>query len=533
MELEFLGADREVTGSCHFLHFGNVSLLVDCGMEQGPDLYVNQEIPVNPATIDYVFVTHAHIDHSGLLPLLYNHGFRGKIYATKATCDLCGIMLKDSAHIQEFEAEWKNRKAKRSGAPEVTPMYDINDAMGTIEHFCALDYDKRVEICEGLSVRFVDAGHLLGSASIEMWVTEEGETRKIVFSGDLGNGNRPLIKDPEYIEDADYVLIESTYGNRLHDTPPDYALLLAQEIKDAFSRGGNLVIPAFAVGRTQEMLYHIRRIKTENMLPEYPDFEVYIDSPLAVEATTIFNENVVDCFSEDAKELIKQGINPIRFPGLKVAVSSDESKMINFIDKPKVIISASGMCEAGRIRHHLKHNLWRKESTVLFVGYQVEGTLGYNLLHGAKKVKLFGEEIDVQAKIVNLPGISGHADMDHLTEWMRHFTQKPGQVFVVHGEESVAVEFAKHLEDELQLSATAPYSGDTYDLIAGKWIAYGDRKKSEPKKASGSVANGVFERLVAAGQRLCAVIQKCKGMANKDLAKFADQINNLCDKWDR
>lgn len=533
MILEFLGADREVTGSCHYLNFGDVSLLVDCGMEQGPDLYVNQEIPVNPATIDYVFVTHAHIDHSGLLPLLYNHGFRGEIYATKATCDLCNIMLKDSAHIQEFEAEWRNRKARRSGAPEVTPMYDINDAMGAIEHFRPVDYDTVVEICEGLKVRFVDAGHLLGSSSIEMWVEEEGQTRKIVFSGDLGNGNRPLIKNPEYIQDADYVLIESTYGNRLHETPPDYARLLAQEIKDTFARGGNLVIPAFAVGRTQEMLYHIRRIKTEEMLPEYPDFDVYIDSPLAVEATNIFNENVVDCFSDEAKELIQNGINPIRFPGLRVAVSSDESKMINFIDKPKVIISASGMCEAGRIRHHLKHNLWRPESTILFVGYQVEGTLGNHLLNGADKVKLFGEEIDVRAKIVNLPGISGHADMDHLTDWMRHFTEKPKQVFVVHGEENVAVSFAQHLEEELGLNATAPYSGDTFDLISGRWIAYGDRKKTEPKKAKTAAANAVFERLVAAGSRLCAVIQKCKGMANKDLAKFADQINNLCEKWDR
>lgn len=531
MILEFLGADREVTGSCHYVHFGDVHFLVDCGMEQGPDLYVNQEIPVNPATIDYVFITHAHIDHSGLLPLLYKNGFRGTVYATKATCDLCDIMLRDSAHIQEFEAEWRNRKAKRSGAPEVVPMYDVNDAMGVVSHFEALDYNAKTQICDGLEVRYVDAGHLLGSASIEVWITEDGVTKKILFSGDVGNGNRPLIKDPTYVEEADYVLIESTYGNRLHETPPDYAALLATELRDTFQRGGNLVIPAFAVGRTQEMLYHIRRIKDENLLPEFPDFEVYIDSPLAVEATNVFKQNVAECFSDSAKEMIAEGENPISFPGLRVAVSSDESRMINFIDKPKVIISASGMCEAGRIRHHLKHNLWRSDSTILFVGYQVEGTLGHHLLHGADKVKLFGEEIDVRAKIVNLPGISGHADVNHLTEWLSHVKNKP-QVFVVHGEESVALSFVDRIKAQLALDAIAPYSGDTFDLASGKWIAFGTHQLAEKKDKQASV-NAVFARLVAAGQRLAAVIQKCKGMANKDLAKFADQIDSLCDKWDR
>ena len=534
MFIEFLGADREVTGSCHFLSFGEKHILIDCGMEQGPDLYVNQEIPVNPAIIDYVFLTHAHIDHSGLLPLLYNHGFRGEIYATKATCELCNIMLKDSAHIQEFEAEWRNRKARRAGAPEITPLYDLNDAIGVLEHFHAMDYDTISEICEDLKVRFVDAGHLLGSASIELWVTEDDITKKIVFSGDIGNGNRPLIKDPQYIHEADYVIMESTYGNRNHDTPPDYAKLLAEVIKDTFDRGGNLVIPAFAVGRTQEMLYHIRRIKTENLLPEYPQFDVYIDSPLAVEATNIFHKNVSECFSKEALELVEAGINPIRFDGLKVAVTSDESRMINFIEKPKVIISASGMCEAGRIRHHLKHNLWRADSTILFVGYQVEGTLGNTLLNGAKTVKLFGEEIDVKAKIVNLPGISGHADKEHLTEWIKAFGNTPKRIFIVHGEESTAVSFAEHVNEVTKISAVAPFSGDVYDLITNTCVAVGDRKKVEKKPAKAkSASNMVFDRLVAAGARLAAVIQKCKGMANKDLGKFADQINALCDKWDR
>ncbi len=537
MILEFLGADREVTGSCHYISFGEKNLLVDCGMEQGPDLYVNQEIPVNAAEVDYVFVTHAHIDHSGLLPLLYNHGFRGQVFATKATCELCNIMLRDSAHIQEFEAEWKNRKAKRAGRPEVTPLYDMNDAIGVLGHFVSCEYREKTVICDGLAVRFVDAGHLLGSASIEMWITEAQEedaepvTKKIVFSGDIGNGSRPLIKNPDYIEEADYVVMESTYGNRNHEAPPDYAVMLADVMRDTFGRGGNVVIPAFSVGRTQEMLFFMRRIKTELLLPEYQNFEVYIDSPLAVEATNIFHKNVSECFNENARSMIELGINPIRFDGLKVAVSSEESKMINFDSRPKVILSASGMCEAGRIRHHLKHNLWRSDSTILFVGFQVPGTLGSALLGGAKTVKLFGEEIDVRAKIVNLPGISGHAGRDNLTRWIGAFKEAPKKVFVVHGEESVAESFAEHVKSEVGFDAVAPYSGDAFDLATGVQVAQGSRQLVEMKKKKTGRASGVFDRLVAAGERLVAIIRKSQGMANKDLAKFADQINALCDKW--
>ncbi len=535
MKLEFLGAAHEVTGSCHYLEFADKHVLVDCGMEQGPDLYVNQEIPVNASTIDYVFVTHAHIDHSGLLPMLYNHGFRGQIFTTTATHQLCEIMLKDSAHIQMFEAEWKNRKAKRAGKPEVVPLYDMNDAMGVLGHFVSCDYHSVINVCEGLKVRFVDAGHLLGSSSIEMWISEntgEGvEERKIVFSGDIGPGNRPLIKDPEYLTSADYVVMESTYGDRTHETPPDYAVELARVIRDTFTRGGNLVIPAFSVGRTQEMLYFIRRIKTENLLPEFQNFEVYVDSPLAVEATTIFGKNVQDCFDDTALALVQQGINPIGFPGLRMAITSDESKMINFNDKPKVILSASGMCEAGRIRHHLKHNLWRKDSTILFVGYQVPGTLGNALLNGAKEVKLFGETIEVQAKIENLPGISGHADVNQLTKWVSMFDPKPKRVFIVHGEDKVTEQFAAHIHEELGLDAYAPFSGDTFDLLTGACVAQGSREAAEKK--STRAVNNIFARLVAAGERLMTVIRKCEGMPNRELGKFADQINELCNKWDR
>lgn len=535
MLLEFLGAAHEVTGSCHFLQYENKHLLVDCGMEQGPDLYVNQEIPVNAAAIDTVLVTHAHIDHSGLLPLLYAHGFRGRIYCTQATYELCTIMLKDSAHIQEFEAEWRNRKAKRSGGGLVEPMYTMEDVQGVLGHFTPCIYDETVQVDDNLKIRFADAGHLLGSSSIELWVKEKDKEVKLVFSGDIGHGNKPLIKSPTFLEDADYVIMESTYGDREHNAPVDYAEALSDVIKRTFMRGGNLVIPAFSVGRTQEMLYFLRRIKTEHLLPEFENFEVYIDSPLAIEATNIFHKNVRECFSEEALALVEQGINPIQFPGLKTAVDSNASKQINFLKNPVVIISASGMCEAGRIRHHLKHNLWREDSTVLFVGYQVPGTLGHSLLNGAKEVKLFGEMIEVRAEIVNLPGISGHADRTMLTKWAAAFKKNPPKrVFVVHGEDKVTDGFAMHLHNELGYEAVAPYSGDIYDLFTNACIKQGSRTMLPKKtKNSSKASSNVFARLLAAGQRLLTVINKNEGLPNKELARFADQINSLCDKWER
>ncbi len=531
MLLEFLGAAHEVTGSCHYLKYKDHSLIVDCGMEQGPDLYENQKVPVNAAAIDYVFITHAHIDHSGLLPLLYSHGFRGKIYATQATCELCEIMLRDSAHIQQAEAEWRNRKARRSGKAEVTPIYDLSDVDGVLELFIPCHYGELLTVDDMLRVRFSDAGHLLGSASIEFFVMEDGEETKVIFSGDLGNGQRPLIRDPARLSGADYVIMESTYGDRIHNVSPDYAEELADTIRSTFLRGGNLVIPAFSVGRTQEMLYHLRRIKSEQLLPEYQDFEVYIDSPLAVEATNIFHQNNEECFSEEAKSLIAKGINPIRFDGLHTAITSDESIAINFLKKPVVIISASGMCEAGRIRHHLKHNLWRPESTILFVGFQVPGTLGNALLSGAKEVRLFGETIEVCAEIKQLPGMSGHADRDHLTEWLSVMEQKPRKVFVVHGDDSTCEAFASHLNGN-GYDAYAPYSGDLFDLSTGMMIKVGNHEKKE-RKTSVKASSNVFARLLAAGNRLMEVIKRNEGIPNKELAKFADQINAISEKWDR
>lgn len=532
MKLEFLGAAHEVTGSCHYVQIGGIHLLVDCGMEQGPDLYENQEIPVNASEIDYVLITHAHIDHSGLLPLLYSHGFRGKVYATRATMELCNIMLKDSAHIQMFEAEWRNRKARRAGKPLIDPMYTMEDAQGVLEHFIPCEYGETIMLCSEITIRFTDAGHLLGSSSIEIWGIEQEKQVKLVFSGDIGHGNKPLIRNPQYIRDADYVIVESTYGDRLHQNSPDYAKELASVCRDTFLRGGNVVIPAFSVGRTQEMLYFLRKIKVEGLLPEFTDFEVYIDSPLAVEATNIFHKNVKECFDKEALELVRKGKNPISFPGLKVAVTSEESKMINFIEKPIVIISASGMCEAGRIRHHLKHNLWRKDSTILFVGYQVPGTLGNLLLGGAKEVKLFGESIEVHAKIQNLAGISGHADQQHLLEWVKAFGETPKRIFVVHGEDSVCDTFASLITKETGIEAIAPYSGDIYDLETNTCLAQGSREKKVKKTKDARVVSNVFARLLAAGERLLAVIRKSEGRPNKELGKLADQINSICDKWE-
>lgn len=531
MRLIFIGADHEVTGSCHVLEVCGRYILVDCGMEQGTDDFETAELPMNIADIDYVLLTHAHIDHSGMLPLLYAKGFRGDVIATPATVDLCDIMLKDSAHIQMTEAEWKNRKGQRAGKEPVVPIYDMNDAEGVLEHFVSCDYDKVMDLCEGVKVKFSDAGHLLGSASIEVWINEDGEERKIVFSGDIGNLNRPIIKDPSYINDADYVVMESTYGDRYHNADVDYVSELAGICQRTFDRGGNVVIPAFAVGRTQEMLYYFRKIKEEGLVKGH-SFEVYVDSPLAVEATQIFNENMAECFDQEAMELVRNGINPLRFPGLTLSITSNDSIAINSDNKPKVIISASGMCEAGRIRHHLKHNLWRKECTVVFVGYQANGTLGRMLLEGASEVKLFGETIEVMAEIVKLEGVSGHADKAGLIKWITSFDNRLKQVFVVHGEDEVSTGFAKCLCDEYGLNAVAPYSGAEFDMISGRFVKEGERIP-KAKKPVQRKANDVFERLLAAGRRLLTVIKHNEGGANKDLAKFADQINSMCDKWDR
>ena len=532
MKLTFIGADHEVTGSCHFLEAGGSKVLIDCGMEQGNNPYVNAELPVSYSEIDYVFLTHAHIDHAGLLPWIYARGFKGRVITTYATMDLCQIMLRDSAHIQEMEAEWKNRKAKRAGRGEVEALYTVEDAEGVLSHFEGVAYGQVFKLNDNLTLRFTDVGHLLGSASIEIWAKEGDEERKIVFSGDIGNKSKPLIRDPQYISEADYVVMESTYGNRYHKKTTTYVESLTRIIQETLDRSGNVVIPAFAVGRTQEVLYYIRRIKEEGLVTGHGDFEVYVDSPLAVEATQVFKNNMLDCYNDETKALVKKGVNPISFKGLKLSVSSEDSVAINFDAKPKVIISAAGMCDAGRIRHHLKHNLWRPECTILFAGYQAVGTLGRSIIEGKKEVKLFGETIDVEAHIEKLDGISGHADMNGLITWVSAFKEKPSQVFLVHGDDDVCTSFAGLLHTDYGFEAAAPFSGSVYDLAAGAWlkqtVGVPLRRETERQKENRTI----FELLVAAGERLMRVIRKNRECANKDIKKFTADVNALCDKWD-
>jgi metallo-beta-lactamase family protein len=478
MNITFFGAARTVTGSCTLVECAGKQLLVDCGLPQGNDeKKIGLDLPFNAAHIDFVLLTHAHIDHSGRIPLLVKEGFRGRIFCTEATKDLCSIMLADSGHIQEMEVEWLNRKRRRAGKQEQEALYTVADARQAMELFEGYPYDGRIKISEGIEIQFTDAGHLLGSSSIQLWLTENGKTRLVVFSGDVGNLDQPLVRDPVCISEADYVVIESTYGDRLHDKPEhasqqvsteERAKGLADIIRDTFSRHGNVVIPSFAVGRTQEILYLLRVIITHKMLPEIQDIPVFLDSPLAIEATKVFSRNIEGYFDEEAMQLVRGGVNPLSFPTLTTTVTADESRELNLRKESSVIISSSGMCEAGRIKHHLKHNLWRPESTIVFCGYQANGTLGRSILDGAEKVSIFGEQIDVRAAVKKLEGISGHADQEGLVNWLSCFKKKPKHLFVVHGEDRVAEWFAGFITTTLDMPAWAPKPGESFDLITGR-----------------------------------------------------------------
>ncbi|HHV33056.1 MAG: MBL fold metallo-hydrolase [Ruminococcaceae bacterium] len=532
MQLLFYGADKEVTGSCHCLLVNGKRILIDCGLQQGADEDDNHRLPFYATQIDYVLVTHAHIDHSGRLPLLVKNGYSGKMFATRATCNLLSIMLRDSAHIQEMDAINENRKGRRAGREPEEPIYTVEDAQETMSRMVPCSYGEMVELCEGVRFRFADAGHLLGSASVELWLTERGVTRKIVFSGDIGNTNQPIIRDPQYIDEADYVVMESTYGDRDHEEVEDYIPVLAELFDRTLADGGNVVIPSFAVGRTQELLYYIREIKERGLVKSNPDFPVYVDSPLAVEATKIYSGDLTGYADEETIRLIQSGFRPISFSNLNVCSTVEESRALNEDRTPKVIISSSGMCEAGRIRHHLKHNLWRPECAVVFVGYQANGTLGRMLLEGTKKVKLFGEEIAVQAHIYNFRALSAHADKTGLLKWIKAYRQKPQRVFVVHGEQEVCEAFTQQLR-VLGFPAYAPNFDAVYDLIGNQVLEEGlepDVRHGEKKDRKFSAP---FARLMEAGKRLILVIKKNEGCSNKDLAKFTDQIISLCDKWDR
>lgn len=533
MKLTFYGADKEVTGSCHCVQVNDKKILIDCGLQQGQDEKDNANLPFHAGELDYVIVTHAHIDHSGRLPLLIKNGFRGKIYATKATCDLLSIMLLDSAHIQEVDAVNANRKGKRAGRNMAEPLYTVEDAQKTLQYLVPYSYGEMIEPASGIRFSFTDAGHLLGSASVEMWLTEKNVTKKIVFSGDIGNCNQPIIRDPQYIKKADYVVMESTYGDREHDKMAEYTPELAAIIDRTLSGGGNLVIPSFAVGRTQELLYFIREIKEKGLVKSNPDFPVYVDSPLAAKATGIYSGDLTGYADEETVEVIKKGFEPLRFPNLNICETVEESKALNDDQKPKVIISSSGMCEAGRIRHHLKYNLWRGECAVLFVGFQANGTLGRILIDGADRVKLFGEEIAVKAHIYNFRALSGHADKTGLLRWITAFEQKPQRVFIVHGEAEAAAHFSDCLT-QMGYHTYVPNFEAVFDLVADTEVESGIEPTTlEAARQRTHKFSTAFARLMAAGQRLITVIQHNEGGANKDLAKFADQINAICDKWDR
>lgn len=532
MKLSFYGADQCVTGSCHCLEVNGKKILVDCGLQQGRDEVDNASLPFHPGAIDCVLVTHAHIDHSGRLPLLIKNGFEGKIITTRLTAQLLDIMLQDSAHIQESDAEYQNRKNLRAGRPTVQPLYTVEDAERVKEFVQTCEYGETVQLCEGVTAEFIDAGHLLGSASIRVTAHEGGETRVIVFSGDIGNVDQPIIRDPQFFDSADYVLMESTYGNRNHTEVWSYTEDLAQIIDETLGRGGNVVIPSFAVGRTQELLYFIREIKDKNMVKSVKDFPVYVDSPLAKSATSIFCGNLHGYLDEAAIELVKDGTHMFSFPGLHLTETTDESKQLNLDGTPKVIISASGMCDAGRIRHHLKHNLWREECAIVFVGYQGEGTLGRHLLEGAKQVRLFGEEIAVNASIYNFQGLSSHADRDHLLQWIDQVKDPaPQQIFVVHGDAQVTEIFANTLREK-GLPAHAPLYEEVFDLARNVMLAAG--VEIAPKKtsfASTGRPSTAYHELELAAMDLLSIIRASKGGANKDLKKMAAQLRAVTEKW--
>lgn len=460
MKIDFYGAAGCVTGSSHLLNINGKNVLLDCGLYQGRDEKErgNETFPFNPKDIDYVILSHAHIDHSGRIPLLYKKGFKGQILCTEVTKDLCSVMLPDSGHIQEMEVEWKNRKRERQGLQTIEPLYTAKIAELSMYLFTGYKYDEVIDVYDGLKIRFRDAGHLLGAAIVELFIKETGkEEVKVIFSGDLGNKNIPIIKDPSFIDYADYVIMETTYGNRVHENITDELAQLITIIKDTFKRGGNVVIPSFSVGRTQEVLYALNNYIENDYLK---DVKVYVDSPLAIESTKIF-EKYSNLYDDEAKSIIDKGDNPLEFDGLLFTNSPEDSAKINKIQSGAIIISASGMCEAGRIKHHLKHNLWRKESSIVFVGYQAEGTLGRSILDGAKKVKLFGEEIAVNANIYALQGLSGHADKNGLFEWVNGFKKKPKEILLVHGDMEARINFKEMLDNKGYNSRIIKF-GETY-----------------------------------------------------------------------
>ena len=529
MFLTFYGAAREVTGSCFLLQVSGKNILVDCGLRQGTDIFEGEEdgFVFDASTIDYVLLTHAHIDHSGRLPLLYKKGFRGEIFCTSATTKLCSIMLLDSAHIQESDAEWRNRKKKRSGDNLIQPLYTTADAENVCRFFHSVEYGEEKTLFKGFSIEFNDAGHLLGSSSVTVRATEDDVTKTIVFSGDIGNSDQPLLNDPKYLKQADYIVMESTYADRVHEVAGGTEDDLAYVIQNTFDRGGNVVIPSFAVGRTQEILYFIRNIKEQGKIKGHDDFPVIVDSPLAIDATNIFSEVGEMYYDAETKALVDQGVNPIGFPGLGVTITSEESRAINDDQTPKVIISASGMCDAGRIRHHLKHNLWRNECTILFVGYQAVGTLGHAILNGAKRVRIFGEDIAVNARIQKLRNTSSHADRVGLMRWLDAIDNRPERVFVVHGGDGNTEKWADDVRNQFGFNAVSPQFAESYDLLKNTRIKEG----YTPETRSRITPNTVYKYLLESGGRIGELIRNFKGRTNSETKKFVRELDDLFKRF--
>jgi len=466
MKLTFCGGARTVTGSSILLEAAGKKILLDCGLFQGGRRLRARnfsEYAYNPAEIDFIILSHAHIDHSGLLPRLVKDGFRGQVVATLATSDLSKIMLPDSAHIHVMEAEWLNKKNRRAGRPEVEPLYTVEDAEEALKYFTAINYYEPFRLSEKIVIKFFDAGHILGSAITEIAITENGTQVKLVFSGDLGKSKQPIIRDPDVIEEADYLIIEGTYGTREHEQEEQKLEILQNVINETVSRQGNIIIPSFAVGRTQELLYFLSKLMSANKIPNLP---IYIDSPLAISATQIFSQHP-ECFDVGMRQLLLKGQDPFHFPEAIFTQTAEESQQINRQPGGALIISASGMAEAGRIKHHLRHNLWRKESTVLFVGYQAEGTLGRRIRDGAKKVRIFGEEIMVRARVVAIDGFSAHADRTELLSWLNKFQKKAKQVILFHGEEDVLTAFSAEIESSYKVSTYIPQYLETLELQPG------------------------------------------------------------------
>ncbi len=432
MKLKFYGAAGFVTGSCYVLSFNGKKVMIDCGMYQGPKevTKLNYEpFQFNPKEIDVLILTHAHIDHSGLIPKLCKEGFNGKIYCTSATKDLCRIMLSDSAHIQEMEAYHDNKRLSRDHKPLRTPLYLKKDVLKCMTQFRGFPYNELLRVFDGLEVVYRDAGHIIGSSMVEVFVKEKGVTKKIVFSGDLGQVDAVIIDDPTYIKSADYVLVESTYGGRIHEGRSQRQGMLKSLIQEVNKTGGKLIIPSFAIERTQEIIYELNELAESGQIPNVP---IFVDSPLAIKATRVFR-NHTENYDQEAVDLLAKGDDPFEFKMLKYTEKAEESKKLNLLKGAAVIISASGMCTGGRIKHHLKNHMSKPNSIIFFVGYQARGTLGRRIRQGAKQVKIYGESIKVKAKIVSCGGFSAHADQPQLLKWLNSFETKP-KVFMVHGE---------------------------------------------------------------------------------------------------